>query len=897
VSVAVLVIEGEDPRPTLDALARQVYGPISVVLIAAGDGTGGEHPNVAEMTSVKELADGLDPAVPYVWILHGDVRPRPDALASLVDELERNDASVAGSKILIEGAPDHLESVGGATDVFGEPYAGLDPDEVDLEQYDVVRDVAYVSGVSMLVRRDLLRGLRGIDTRLAPDAAGLDFSQRARISGGRVVVVPSSEVFHRGGCERGVAPWFELAGRMRAMFKAYQPITLLWVIPFGFLVGLIEGIGQVAMGRWRILPRHLAAAVWNIWFLPSTIAARRGLRVVRQVADEELFRYQVSGSVRLRELGSEWAERVTSALDEDNAGAAGRFLRLWTRPGALAGLVAGATTLVAARTIWLDRTPAVGMALPFANSASSTLAAYAGGWNPASLGSPEPMRAAVGAAALVEMLIGGRPGAAQALIGLAGVTAGIFGMAAFVRRLGVVSPWRHLAGLVYMGGYSMQALSGNGHWPAMIAGGAVPVALAAAMTPWPARGRGRLGRLAAIALPAGLAVVFLPAVVAVILVTGAALVLAGTGVSYMGKLAAGVGIGLGLLGPSVLLWPVWAAEGTHPAVTQPWWWLVGLASGVLVVVTLKGGVTGLGGVGGMMAFGGLLLSDGPFLGNEAAQAARLVVALGEGLLVAAMISVASKAGGFSRRMLVMVPVLILSVPLLTWVTSGRVGLPPDAWSRRLEFTRVLAPGSESDRVLLLGPEGDLPGTWRRFGGGSYRLLTAGGPTFDQAWLPTPQQGDDALAQAISEISRATTVRPGALLAPFAIRWVVVLAGENVFEEAFARQVDLAPRPVDPEFRVYENLAALPRGLGDDGSVWVWDGKGFEGRPGSGRVRLAESASPGWEPNWRQEDWAGSVSAAAGVARYRPDPKLAGAAIGSLVLLVLLACTLVWGRRR
>jgi hypothetical protein len=103
--------------------------------------------------------------------------------------------------------------------------------------------------------------------------------------------------------------------------------------------------------------------------------------------------------------------------------------------------------------------------------------------------------------------------------------------------------------------------------------------------------------------------------------------------------------------------------------------------------------------------------------------------------------------------------------------------------------------------------------------------------------------------------------------------------------------------VDPEFRVYENLAALPRGLGDDGSVWVWDGKGFEGRPGSGRVRLAESASPGWEPNWRQEDWAGSVSAAAGVARYRPDPKLAGAAIGSLVLLVLLACTLVWGRRR
>jgi hypothetical protein len=386
-------------------------------------------------------------------------------------------------------------------------------------------------------------------------------------------------------------------------------------------------------------------------------------------------------------------------------------------------------------------------------------------------------------------------------------------------------------------------------------------------------------------------------VAVVLLVTGVAIVLAGTGFSYLGKLAAGVVVGLGLLGPSVVLWPAWVAEGTHDVVTEPVWWLAALGSCVLVGVILKGGVTGLGGVGGMMAFGGLLLSDGPFLGTEAAQAARLAVALGEALLVAAMISVTSQAGGFARRALVMVPVLVLSVPLLAWVASGRAGLPPDAWSRRLDFTGVLAEGSESDRVLVLGPEGDLPGTWRRFGGGSYRLLTAGGPTFDQAWLPTRQPGDDALAQVISEISHATTVRPGALLAPFAIKWVVVLAGENVFDEAFARQVDLALRPVDPEFRVFENLAAMPRGVGDDGSVWVWDGKGFAGRPGSGRVRLAESASPGWEPNWRQEDWAGSVSAAAGVARYHPDPVLRGAAIGSLVLLVLLVCSLVWGHRR
>ncbi|NIS34385.1 MAG: hypothetical protein GWN07_27770, partial [Actinobacteria bacterium] len=52
-------------------------------------------------------------------------------------------------------------SVGFATDVFAAPYTGLQPDEVDQEQYDVIRDVAAVSAASMLIRRDLLMGLGG----------------------------------------------------------------------------------------------------------------------------------------------------------------------------------------------------------------------------------------------------------------------------------------------------------------------------------------------------------------------------------------------------------------------------------------------------------------------------------------------------------------------------------------------------------------------------------------------------------------------------------------------------------------------------------------------------------------------------------------------------------------
>ncbi|NIV89170.1 MAG: hypothetical protein GWN35_20835, partial [Actinobacteria bacterium] len=82
-------------------------------------------------------------------------------LGALAVDGPRADASIAGSKILRDDEPDRFVSVGFATDVFAAPYTGLQPDEVDQEQYDVIRDVAAVSAASMLIRRDLLMGLGG----------------------------------------------------------------------------------------------------------------------------------------------------------------------------------------------------------------------------------------------------------------------------------------------------------------------------------------------------------------------------------------------------------------------------------------------------------------------------------------------------------------------------------------------------------------------------------------------------------------------------------------------------------------------------------------------------------------------------------------------------------------
>ena len=61
----------------------------------------------------------------------------------------------------------------------------------------------------------------GLDPELSLDAAGLDLSQRARLAGGRVIVVPSSEVFHPLDCPDHQPGWRQQAGRQRAMLIAY----------------------------------------------------------------------------------------------------------------------------------------------------------------------------------------------------------------------------------------------------------------------------------------------------------------------------------------------------------------------------------------------------------------------------------------------------------------------------------------------------------------------------------------------------------------------------------------------------------------------------------------------------------------------------------------------------
>ncbi len=906
VVAAVLFVDERSLPVSLEAVRTQVYGVERVVILGGGSvaadlaRTRGAH----QMASYSDFVKALGPETDYVWLLHGDARPRPDALGALVAETERNEASLVGSKVLDGAAPDRLESVGAATDVFGEPYTGLDPEEVDLEQYDVVRDVAFISGVSMLVRRDLLKGLGGIDESLPPLAAGLDFSQRARIAGGRVMVAPSSEVLHLKSCGEEGAGWREQAGRMRAMMKAYRWITLVWAIPAGWLLALADGIIRLFLGSTRPLTDLARASAWNLLRLPGTLRARNEVRAIRATGDEELFRYQVSGSVRLRSLGADLASRFGWIIDQEPGVVTEEELEREPSIGGPAGLAVAVLIVgLATRSLWFSRPVGSGFWLPLHSDAASVIASYSGGWNPAGLGSTQPLHPSAAAVSVVQWMLGGWTGAIGLVTGVA-VVAAVWGIARLLASLGIAGAAKWLGGIAYVLGPFAIVFTETGYWPGFVALGALPWMVEAIVDHPDGHGRLMWGRIGRIVLAAGLTASFAPLAVAVPLfaVVVAVPLMSRTGVRVSALWWALIGLvaGADVVAPYLLGVPP-AALTADTVVSDPWPSVVVgvaiVAASILTVAFAPPARARVAGWGGAMMGAALLLTNVPGVTGELRVAAVALAALGSAFVVGGAIRIdfdtsAPAVAAQTIGVMASVVVIAASSPL---VLNGRAGLPDEGWSDRLEFVAELESAAGPDRILLIGPPELLPGDHRLGEGYAYRLVSGSEPTLDQGWLGLTRIGDRALANTLTAVNAGATARPGELLSEFAVRWVVVADGTPLVE-VLASQVDLAERQRFEGWSVYENLAARSR-LEHPSGTWVAGRTAAEGPAGDARVRLADNADPGWGPDWSQSEWANEVSASEGVISFRADGVRRWLAVASAAILGASAALAFWGRRR
>jgi GT2 family glycosyltransferase len=910
VAAAVNVRSGSGLDVALDALEQQSYETAYVAVVGGSEEARAvtRSKGVDWVPDMPSLIEELPPTVTHVWMLHDDAVPRRSALASLVEGAEMVDASVAGSKLLRSATPNMLESVGAATDAFLVPYSGLDSDEMDQSQYDVVRDVAFVSGASALIRKDLFKGLGGPDRLLGPQAAGVDLSQRARLAGGRIVVVPSSEVVHAGECLAATPLWKEEAGRLRTMLKVYRAITLSWTVPLALVTGLLYALAMTFLGRRRAVLDLVLGWGWNVLHVRSTLEGRRRLMRSRMVGDEELFRYQVRGSVLMRRLVDRLSARVhvEEELADRWSDVVERSRAFWHEPGFYATLLGLVLLLVAGRSLISEGVPSVGLALPLPESAWATLRSYAGGWNTSGLGSPAPLHPSVGATALVQLVLFSNPRLAEVLltVGVAGF--GLVGMVRLLRGLGLAPFARYAAAVALLGGPATRILLATGDWPGLVAIAAAPWAVSSVLAPLPNRRLARAGYVARATLAIATLAVFAPVAILLPLVVAVLRVVVTEEGSW--KAVARTLPPTLLALPFLFPWLYWISldellEGGTASAYVPSWWVIGALTGALVIGLLVGDrrTAGLIGLGGTLAVGGSLVARtaGLEVGREPVVAGYVAAAVGTALVVGVAVDLPSRLsdarlwrviGGRAASL----AGFVVALGMVLMVPGGRLGLPAGEFNTQLQFATARAQDHGSDRILLVGAADDLPGESRRGPGFSYRVVAGTGPTYPEAWLPAPRDGDDALGGLLDTILEGNELRPGESLAPFGIRWIVFTQPTSL-EVAFESQLDLKELP-GLEYTTFESEVFSPRAVGSDGLAWRWERPDYTGPINAvGPVLVAENRHEGWGDDPGEPGWANQVAPTAGLITFEGDAVNRAWALGAGVLLIILMGLAVTGR--
>jgi GT2 family glycosyltransferase len=320
----------------------------------------------------------------WLWLLHDDAVPAPDALYQLLAHVTTDQSiDLTGPKLLLPrrrhgGQP--ISEIGVSISDTGRRELDLDVDEIDQGQRDEPQERLGVSTCGMLVRTAVWQELDGLDPALPVFRDGVEFGWRAHLNGYRVVTTPAAQLTHRQVGRAGLRPrgltgrrpgkvdrllgMLVVAGHAQRKMLPLVWLRLVWsclVRAVGYLIGKVPGRALDEMlalgsfvahpGRLRELRRRTAAIdpaprtseVVHSLRPPWWSALRVGLDTVTGTASE---RYRlVAGNSDVATIDELTGDDFSSAIDA-------RPKNLWLSPAAITVAVAVVASLIAARSLF-----------------------------------------------------------------------------------------------------------------------------------------------------------------------------------------------------------------------------------------------------------------------------------------------------------------------------------------------------------------------------------------------------------------------------------------------------------------------------------------------------------------------------------------------------------------
>ncbi|WP_086784879.1 glycosyltransferase family 2 protein [Streptomyces caniscabiei] len=399
--------------------------------------------------------------VQWLWLLHDDCAPEPDALAQLLRvvenerELGRDDVAVVGPKLRGWYDRRQLLEVGVTIAPSGRRWTGLDRREQDQGQHDHVKPSLAVSTAGMLIRRDVFEELGGFDRRLPLMRDDVDLCWRATAAGHRVLVAPEAVVRHAEASSRerrtvdcvgrsAASPHMvDKAGAVYTLLVNSRTAQLPWVL-LRIVLGTLLRIVAYLVGKVPGQAVDEIRGLLSVLLRPERIIAGRRRRGRSQLDKGELRPLfpppgatvratveQVAGDL----FGSADAETtpagrhggaVESGPGDDDAEFLqveqfARLKRIARAPGPVLFALLLLASLVACRALLGGGALAGGTLLPAPADSAELWSRYLDAWHPVGAGGAEAAPPYLAVVAMLASLLFGSTGLAVTVLLVASV--------------------------------------------------------------------------------------------------------------------------------------------------------------------------------------------------------------------------------------------------------------------------------------------------------------------------------------------------------------------------------------------------------------------------------------------------------------------------------------------
>ena len=228
-------------------------------------------------TSKAKLGNAISAAIAdlpatedhWLWLVHDDSAPKPNALAELLSAVDTSETiAQVGSMQLSMEHQRQISQLGLTLSPFGDLINPINGQR-DQSQHDKVTDSFAVSTSGTLIRSDVYDTVGGFDDRAPAMSVDFDLSMRIRRHGFRVVTAPRAKVLREAQNHRDSR---RAAINLHLVHDPLALALLYWLaLP---LLTLYRVFWRLAQKRPGYIWSELRAGFWGIFTLPKRLASR-----------------------------------------------------------------------------------------------------------------------------------------------------------------------------------------------------------------------------------------------------------------------------------------------------------------------------------------------------------------------------------------------------------------------------------------------------------------------------------------------------------------------------------------------------------------------------------------------------------------------------------------------